>query len=73
MTRRSALVAKIKKLSSTAIVACTLYTRARTLCVFSKDSVKCSKCTYKGVSYNRNFLEADFDKLLDEKACLKIA
>jgi hypothetical protein len=35
--------------------------------VFSRDSSKCSKCIYKGVSYNRNFSKADFDKLLKEK------
>jgi hypothetical protein len=39
--------------------------------MFSGDYIKCSKCTHKGVSYNRNFLEVDFDKLLEEKACLK--
>jgi hypothetical protein len=41
--------------------------------MFSRDSIKCSKCTYKGVSYNRNFLEVDFDKLLEKKAYLKVA
>jgi hypothetical protein len=35
--------------------------------VFSGDSSKCSKCTRKGVVYNGNFFEADFDKLLKEK------
>jgi hypothetical protein len=49
------------------MISCTLYARARTLCVFSRDSSKCSKCTRKGVIYDRNFSKADFDKLLEEK------
>jgi hypothetical protein len=43
------------------------------MCVFSRDFIKCLECTYKSVSYNRNFLEADFDKLLEEKAKLEAA
>jgi hypothetical protein len=39
--------------------------------VFSKNSTKCSKCTRKGVSYDRNFSKADFDKLSEEKARLE--
>ena len=39
--------------------------------MFSRDSTKCSKCTYKGVSCDGNFLEADFNKLLKEKARLE--
>jgi hypothetical protein len=58
---------KIKRLGVTAIVSCTLCARARTLYVFSRDSSKCSECTYKGVSCDGNFSEADFDKLLEEK------
>jgi hypothetical protein len=34
--------------------------------------MKYSKCTYKSVSCDRNFLEADFDKLLKEKAYLEV-
>jgi hypothetical protein len=41
------------------------------LYIFSRDSIKCSKYTYKEVSYNRNFLEANFDKLSKEKAYLE--
>jgi hypothetical protein len=55
------------------MVLCTLCARARTLCVFSRDSSKCSKCTRKGVSYDGNFSKADFDKLLKEKDRLKVA
>jgi hypothetical protein len=39
--------------------------------MFSRDSSKCSKCTYKGVVYDRNFSKTDFDKLLEEKDRLK--
>jgi hypothetical protein len=49
------------------MISYTLYARARTLYVFSRDSSKCSKCTYKGVSYDGNFSKTDFDKLLKEK------
>jgi uncharacterized membrane protein YqjE len=62
---------KIKRLRAIAIIACTLYARARIMCVFSKDSVKCLECTRKSVSCDRNFLEADFDKLSKEKAKLE--
>jgi hypothetical protein len=41
------------------------------MCKFSSDSIKCSKCTCKEVAYNRNFLEANFNKFLKEKACLE--
>jgi hypothetical protein len=54
-----------------AIMIYTLYTQACIIYKFSRDSIKCSKCTYKGVSYNRNFSKADFNKLLEEKACLE--
>jgi hypothetical protein len=37
----------------------------------SKDSIKCSKCTCKEVAYDRNFLEADFDRLSKKKARLE--
>ena len=55
------------------MVACTPCARARTLCVFSGDSVKCSECTRKGVLCDGNFSEADFDKLSEEKAKLEAA
>jgi hypothetical protein len=55
------------------MVSCTSCARARTLCVFSGDSSKCSECTRKEVSYDRNFSEADFDKLLEEKDRLEAA
>jgi hypothetical protein len=55
------------------MVACTPCARARTMCVFSGDSVKCSECTRKSVSYDGNFSEADFDKLSEEKAKLEAA
>jgi hypothetical protein len=58
---------KIKWLGAIVIVLYTSCARARTLYVFSRDSSKCSKCTHKGVVYNRNFLEVDFDKLLEEE------
>jgi hypothetical protein len=72
-THRSTLVAKIKRLGATAIVSCTLCARARTLYVFSGDLSKCSEYTCKRVSYNGNFSEADFDKLLEEKDRLEAA
>jgi hypothetical protein len=53
------------------MVSCTLCARARTFCVFSGDSFKCSECTRKGVSCDGNFSKADFDKLLEEKARLE--
>jgi hypothetical protein len=53
------------------MIACILYMRVRIMCIFSRDSIKCSKYTHKGVSYDRNFLEADFNQLFKEKACLK--
>jgi hypothetical protein len=64
---------KIKRLKATAMISCTLYARARTLYVFSRDLFKCSKCTRKGVSYDGNFSEADFNKLSEEKDRLKVA
>jgi hypothetical protein len=64
---------KIKRLRATVIVLYTLCARARTLYVFSGDSFKCSECTRKGVSCDRNFSEADFDKLSEEKDRLKAA
>jgi hypothetical protein len=66
-TRRSTLAAKIKRLRATAMVSCTPCAWARTLCVFSGDSSKCSECTCKRVSCDGNFSKADFDKLLEEK------
>jgi hypothetical protein len=54
-----------------AIVTYTPCARSHVLYVFSRDSTKCSKCTRKGVPYDRNFLEADFDKLSEEKARLE--
>jgi hypothetical protein len=66
-------VAKIKRLGAIAMISYTPCARARTLCVFSRDSSKCSKCTRKGVSCDGNFSEADFDKLLKEKDRLKAA
>jgi hypothetical protein len=63
---------KIKRLEAIAIVSYTLYTRARILYVFSGDSSKCSKCTYKGVAYDGNFSEADFNKLSEEKDRLEV-
>jgi hypothetical protein len=71
VTRRSTLSAKIRRLSATAIVACTLCARAYTRYIFSSNSAKCSECTRKGVSYDRNFIEADFDKLSKKKAYLE--
>jgi hypothetical protein len=53
------------------MISCTPCARARTLCVFSKDSSKCSECTHKGVSCDGNFSKADFDKLSEEKDRLK--
>jgi Zn ribbon nucleic-acid-binding protein len=70
---RSTLAAKIKRLRLIAMISCTPCARARTLCVFSRDSSKCSKCIHKGVFYNGNFSEADFDKLLEEKDHLEAA
>jgi hypothetical protein len=43
------------------------------MCVFSGDSAKCSECTWKSVSCDGNFSEADFDKLSKEKAKLEAA
>jgi hypothetical protein len=64
---------KIKRLKAIVMILCTPCARARTLYVFSRDLCKCSKCTYKGVSYDRNFSKADFDKLFKEKDRLKAA
>jgi hypothetical protein len=55
----------------TAIIACTSYTRARTIYRFSTDFIKCSKYTHKDVSCNGNFSKADFDKLSKKKAHLE--
>jgi hypothetical protein len=55
------------------MIACTPYARARARYIFSSNSAKCSKCTRKGMSCDRNFVEADYDKLLKEKARLKAA
>jgi hypothetical protein len=64
---------KIKRFRVTAIVACTPCTRARTRYIFSFDSAKCSEYTRKGVSYDGNFMEADFDKLSEEREKLEAA
>jgi hypothetical protein len=66
-TRRSTLAVKIKRLGATAIVSYTPCARARTLCVFFRDSSKCSEYIRKGVSCDGNFSKADFNKLLEEK------
>jgi hypothetical protein len=55
------------------MIAYTPCARARIMCVFSRDSFKCSECTHKSISYDGNFSEADFDKLLEEKAKLEAA
>jgi hypothetical protein len=55
------------------MVTCTLCARACIIYVFSGDSVKCSECTRKSVSCDRNFSEADFNKLSEEKAKLEAA
>jgi hypothetical protein len=55
------------------MVVCTPCARARTRCIFSSDSAKCSECTRKGVSCDRNFVEADFDKLSEEWEKLEVA
>jgi hypothetical protein len=52
---------------------CILYACVYIMYVFSKDSIKCLKCTQKSVPYNKNFLKADFNRLLDEKLKLKAA
>jgi hypothetical protein len=67
----STLAAKIQRLGSTAIVVYTLCACVRVICVFSRDFIKCSEYTRKSVPYNKNFLEADFNKLLDKKLKLK--
>jgi hypothetical protein len=53
------------------MIVCTLYAQAHVMCVFSGNSIKCSKCTYKSVPYDRNFSEADFNKLSKEKVKLE--
>jgi hypothetical protein len=55
------------------MITCTPYARARTRYIFFSDSAKCSKCTRKGVSYDGNFIEADFDKLSEEREKLEAA
>jgi hypothetical protein len=70
-TRRSTLAVKIKRLRATVMILYTLCARARTLCVFSGDSFKCSECTCKGVICDGNFSKTDFDKLLKEKDYLE--
>jgi hypothetical protein len=69
----SILAAKIKRLGSIAIIVYTPYMWAHILYTFSRDSMKYSECIYKGVACNSNFLEADFDKLLEERAYLEAA
>jgi hypothetical protein len=69
----STLVAKIRRLGLIAIVVYMLYAYTYIIYVFSKDSIKCLECTQKSVPYNRNFLKADFDRLLDKKLKLEAA
>jgi hypothetical protein len=71
--RRFTLVAKIRRFRVTAIVMCTPCTRARICCIFSSDSAKCSEYTWKGVSYDGNFVEVDFDKLSEKREKLEVA
>jgi hypothetical protein len=55
------------------MVAYTPCARARTRYIFSSDSAKCSECTRKGVSCDGNFVEADFNKLSEEREKLEAA
>jgi hypothetical protein len=41
------------------------------MCIFSRDSIKCSKCTHKSVPCDKNFSEANFNKLSKEKVKLE--
>jgi hypothetical protein len=67
------LAAKIKKLEVIAIIIYKLYIQVYILYRFSRDFIKCSKCTYKEVAYNRNFSKVDFNNLSREKAYLEVA
>jgi hypothetical protein len=62
---------KIKWLGVIAMIMYTLYMWVYTLYMFSRDFIKCSKYTRKGVAYDGNFLKVNFDRLLEEKACLE--
>jgi hypothetical protein len=55
------------------MIAYTLYTYVYVMYVFSRDSIKCSKYTHKSVPCDKNFLEANFDRLSKEKIKLKAA
>jgi len=55
------------------MVACTPCDRARALCVFSKDSIKCAQCVRKGVACDGSFSAVDFDKLSEERDRLEAA
>jgi hypothetical protein len=57
----------------TAIITYTLCARTRTRYIFSFNSAKCFKCTWKGVLCDGNFVKADFNKLSKEKARLEVA
>ena len=71
--RRKTLAKRILLDGSEAIVACSACARAQVLCYFAPHSSKCSECTRKGVSCDRNFSVADYDKLSEEQVKLEAA
>jgi basic membrane lipoprotein Med (substrate-binding protein (PBP1-ABC) superfamily) len=64
---------KIYKKGVIAIVACSVCACVQVLYVFSLSSLKCAKCTYKGVLCDRSFSKADYNKLSKKKARLETA
>jgi hypothetical protein len=64
---------KIKRLGAIVIVVCMLCAYMHIMCIFSRDFIKCLECTCKSISCDRNFSEANFDRLSKEKVKLKAA
>jgi hypothetical protein len=71
--RRRVLTRKILKEGTATIVACSFCACAQVLCIFSASLSKCTKCTRKEMPCNRSFSEADYNRLLEKKACLETA
>jgi hypothetical protein len=55
------------------MIVCLPCARASALCLFNLSFSKCAKCIRKDVSYDDSFSKAEYDKLSEEQAKLKVA
>ena len=71
--RRKGLALRVASLGGVAVMPCSACAAAGSLCVFSPQYPKCSECIRRGIPCDRNFSEADFDRLESEKRKLEAA